>query len=289
MMKRPVGKPLDGPEACLTGSDGRRIPLASPRSNYKWTEQQNALLRIMFDAGAHGDHIAAAINQQTGSSYSGTGVMSHAISIGLRRRGRTTPIVWRPDKNAEFLRRIEATETLSQIAQAMGISYGAARNQFRRLGIKIPQGHRRTAVAEAFHRALMQDRQAAREHQKRLNRLLNFVPGEYRREAPLPIAPDVVTDPLNLSLSEISLIQCHWITNDDLTAPLYCGHATGQLAGKGSWCPAHKKVVTHDPFGLWEKAIPSNAGERFNFVAIPPDANPGPWVMAPFPRRHNAP
>lgn len=215
----------------------------------KWTARQDDILRRMFVDGATGNAIATAINEQTGSTHSASGVINHAkVTMGLRRPGPRPPVAWCDGKNAELRSRIDATETLGHIAKAMGLSYSAIVDQVHRLNIKIPQGHRRTAVAEASHRILMKDRQAAREHQKRLDRLLNFVPGEYRREAPLPIAPDVVTDPLNLSLAEISLIQCHWITNDDLTAPLYCGHATGQLAGKGSWCPRHKAVVTLGSF-----------------------------------------
>lgn len=229
MERREVVKPLDKPD------------LAFPRSNYKWTDEQNALLRIMFDSGATGGHIAAAINHQTGSVYTWAAVMSHANSLGLRRPGRTTPLDWSADQNTELLKRIDATENLSQIAKAMNRSYGAVVNQVHRLGIKIPRGPRRTEVAAAFHRALMKDRKVACEHRKRLDQLLNFVPGEYRQEAPLKLAPDVVADPLNLTLSEVGRIQCRWITNDDLTAPLFCGHVA--MASK-SWCAKHHAVVT---------------------------------------------
>jgi hypothetical protein len=60
------------------------------------------------------------------------------------------------------------------------------------------------------------------------------------KTSPLTI-PKPVTDPLNLTMAQLSpgRVQCRFITNDDMRAPLYCGHPTG---GNYSWCAHHKAV-----------------------------------------------
>lgn len=60
---------------------------------------------------------------------------------------------------------------------------------------------------------------------------------------PLSTFVDVVLDPLNLSFADIRHDQCKSITNDDLSAPLYCGH---WVSPGFHYCASHRSIYYRD-------------------------------------------
>lgn len=212
------------------------------RGNYKWAPAHDALLQVCFEAGKNGEDIAAEINARFGTNYTFAGALSHAAALGLRRTVRNRVRDWSEAQNEELRRRVANQERQRNIASAMGIPYSAVVCQIGRLKIITPSKAKTKAPA-----SLVQTRSAASSATQlaaRINRLMNVMPAEYLNPVPFPIRPEAVTDPLNLSLTEVDRYQCRWIMNEDMTAPLYCGHSA--KPGK-SWCAAHHEVTRLAP------------------------------------------
>lgn len=70
--------------------------------------------------------------------------------------------------------------------------------------------------------------------------------------APPPAPNASGVEPLNLTFDQIGKLHCRWITNEDMSAPLYCGH---HVAGETSWCERHKSVVMPPRRELSEEEI----------------------------------
>lgn len=202
----------------------------------------DAMARRMFLNDTRLDVIAAKINKRFGIELSPNAVGCHCASVGLTRHStyRRPSLVWTQrmdrDLREQIANRVKYVNISTKMTATHGkrVSYSAIVNQAFKLAIVRPSRHDPETMLRDVRR------EAEDKHQRRLAKLLNFVPGQYRNEAPLILAPDVVTDPRNLGLADITRDDCHWITNDDLTEPRYCGHP---IIGKGSWCPAHHAVV----------------------------------------------
>jgi hypothetical protein len=204
------------------------------------------MLRELFVPTMTGEAIAAKINEAFGTSYSPNAVSCRAHVIGLRRPGKRPTIEWSETMNATLRDGIDnRMMTFAQIGAALNLTASAIGDQARRLGIKVPKGIRRSPEEQAASRALLAQRDEARKREKRLARLFNFVPREWREAVPLPVSAPAVANPLNFTMMEVGVMQCHWITNDDTTAPLYCGHPIE----KGSWCARHRAVASPAAMG----------------------------------------
>lgn len=205
---------------------------------YKWSEDQGALLKTLFEAGTSSAEIAAEINQQFGTSYTPMAVKVRANVMGLRRGYTKQDVVWTDEKNATLTKLIRSGRSYAAAANIMGTTRNAVGGQVRKLGLN--QTHEESLRSRAFGRAMADIRKDGQRYARRMAHLLNWVPGKYREEEPLVLRPEVVSDPLNLTMAEVGVNQCRWIMNDDAAAPLFCGH---DVAAK-SWCAKHAEVVS---------------------------------------------
>lgn len=78
----------------------------------------------------------------------------------------------------------------------------------------------------------------------------------------------VVVEPLNLMLANVGPRQCRWISNDDASAALYCGHETAEGC---AWCPAHRAIVyrpmvNRRDVGVWK--MPLNMAGKHAFRGV---------------------
>lgn len=216
----------------------------------QWTPKQNALLIERFTANVSIAQITAELNQRFRITRSEGGVAFQGFTLGLRRPGPRPVVQWSDEQNDELRHRVANKELYAEIAIEMGVNFSALRTQIGRLGIARPsraatQQEPRTALDRLYAQTQASLDKALKVRLNRLvrmRRLMNVVPDEYIIPDPRPIRPDPVSDPHNLTLAEINRGQCHWIANDDVTEPRYCGHPTG--ANTQSWCPAHHHVTT---------------------------------------------
>jgi len=151
-----------------------------------------------------------------------------------------------------MLRRlIKEGRSFSQIEQLIGKSRNACIGKASRLGITILNApwkndpnyvnqKKRNKIASAQRR---EERRKEREREERRaepDRKIKDNP----KALPPQFIPTVSRDPLNLTMAQLSLpelpIQCRYICNDDMSAPLYCGHSTHKGT---SWCAFHHARV----------------------------------------------
>lgn len=145
----------------------------------------------------------------------------------------------------------------ADIAIELKVPFGSVASQMTRLDIRHPRPN--PAAKLIFDQADSIQTSRDEHIRRRINAWKFNAKGPPVHDvAPLPAKPDVVTDPLNLTLAEVVRGQCHWITNDDPAAPLYCGHGTG---GHGSWCPPHQSVVIR-PTDHYDEKVSARIAQR---------------------------
>jgi len=141
---------------------------------------------------------------------------------------------WANDDITNRLKELWKDHSAKQIA---GIIWDEFRVRVTRNGV-VGKLHRLKLTAE--NKTMIRP-QTTRQHSPRVPR--THRPARQVQRFPIAGTPtgfvDVVMDPLNISFADIRNGQCKSIVNDDLTAPLYCGH----WVSEGShYCAPHRRL-----------------------------------------------
>lgn len=123
--------------------------------------------------------------------------------------------VWIPEVVSRFKKLFHSGKSHSLIAKAINEEFGISISRSASIGKSKRLGLSGKATTETLR--------------------LGPAPGT-------PVAPRVVIQPdppLNVILADLGRFQCRWITNDDMSAPLYCGHP---VSGDTSWCSGHRSI-----------------------------------------------
>lgn len=141
---------------------------------------------------------------------------------------------WTADRIERLKKLYAAGMTGSQIAADLGgVTRNAVIGKIHRLGLEL-RGKKISTGPKA-----------ARRRPKGAHNIIPTSWGAGHRQfaEPSPIDfIDVVLDPLNISFADIRDHQCKSITNNDMTAPLYCG----RFVSEGShYCAPHRRLYYH--------------------------------------------
>lgn len=138
---------------------------------------------------------------------------------------------WTPERD-NILAALWATDaSAGEIAAEMGsVSRAAVLGRAWRLGLP-PKKRIEAGKKNAERREQRRASEASRHRRRRATA---------RPDIPLPEPKPDAIEHRNLTFAEIGEFDCRWITNEDLTAPLYCGH---QVKPGTSWCPHHHDRV----------------------------------------------
>lgn len=139
------------------------------------------------------------------------------------------PKMWTTDRDKILSHMWGEGASASEIAAAMGgVSRSAVCGRAWRLGLPP----KKTVTVGQKNSDRQEQRRASERKRIRISRGLPDIP--------LPPAKPDPVEHLNLTFAEIGPFHCRWITNDDMAAPLYCGH---QVKAGTSWCPYHHDRV----------------------------------------------
>lgn len=142
-------------------------------------------------------------------------------------------IVW-TDERIDQLTKLWADHSASEIAAQLGVTRNAVVGKVHRLGLKMPAGVR------AVKKAARSRAKAVRNSPARSVDVVQLRRAQLRTIA----APTASIECLNVAFADIRPHKCRWITNDDVRAPLYCGHDT---VANTDWCATHYCIVYVPP------------------------------------------
>lgn len=146
--------------------------------------------------------------------------------------------IWNETSNVDALVALwETDKSASQIAAEIG--QGLTKNAIISKAIRMGLPQRAARCSDPIAQAARKDRKReADTNRQRLRR------GTVNPRIIKHVEPVSPVDLLNISFASIERFQCRWIDNEDMSAPLYCGHAT---VGDTSWCAFHKSIVLPTP------------------------------------------
>jgi hypothetical protein len=219
-----------------------KMGLGAPPRPSLWDEAKDAELMRLYPANVPLREIETIVGI-------GRNAIKHrAETLGLLRPGRKAPMPralkpspWNPDMDAALRDHLSTGKSFREIADLMGLSRNAAIGRAGRIGLKsMPTPEQQLARREA-KRLRAEARKASRQATR------YDVASRSFKIAPLPFKPRAaaVEPSLDLGWRDRSLhLHCNWITNDDMSAPIFCGHALGKDIGgkRSSFCQGHHNL-----------------------------------------------
>lgn len=194
----------------------------------EWTDARVSRLEALYNqvSPPSAAKIANVLNEETGSTFSRNAIIGKAYRLGLLygTYGWTSARV-------SLLRTLYNSASLpsaAQIAKTINEETGSTFSRNAVLSKVYKLGLPRRG-------ANYRGNQRSRKHSSAYVKKPKLEPIE---------CVEVVSDPLNISLTDLKRTHCRWIVNDDLSAPLYCGHHTFPQT---SWCLPHLRVVKYRP------------------------------------------
>lgn len=168
--------------------------------------------------------------------------------------------LWPEEKTDKLKQMVADGIPFSKIAEEIGMTRSSCIGKASRLGLSIrdlpwknnPNYINQKKLAKIASEERRKER-AAQKAKERFERKLDAIDKwtigntRERRHGSLPPRPPIApvsVGPLNLTMGALSSaelhLECRYITNDDMSAPLYCGH---QTVNGSSWCEFHYKRI----------------------------------------------
>ena len=195
-----------------------------------WPREKEALLRNNWET-MNTRQLAELLSCSTKT------VLNKAARLGLHR-----PKPGWPEEDDAILREMWPNNYTIDIATRLGVTRNAVIGRARRLGLENRRGKGWGNGVEAS-----KERKAYNAEQRRIRALGKLLTSQVQKaqNPPIPYAtmPEIVVDPLLLSIMDLKSEHCRW-PYGEAGSIKYCGHQTLNMQ---SYCGAHYRMSYQPP------------------------------------------